>query len=287
MSEQFTSYEHNIDFPRGIPFRAGYNRNYTAPRQVHTHNGIEIGAIISGRGTMYMAGRSYDIKAGDLTFVDAAIPHWHFTRRNSSMEQIWVVIPLQSTLNLAPTRGDMRLFQPFVGLRWGISPVLSNRKRSIACIKEFFRLYTSRPRDWDLTAWALLADVLAEIARAVLPIIRKQADKKALHNIRAIMNAIQYLNSHFKEPVTIDALSSMCNLSRSRFSHLFSQIMGISPIHYRNQMRISYAIDRLISTNDSLEKIAADSGFQSISLFRNIFAKTAKSSSRAFRAARI
>ena len=52
--------------------------------------------------------------------------------------------------------------------------------------------------------------------------------------------------------------------SESRFSHVFREIIGLSPIEYRDYLRIEHAKEYLLRTSWSIERVAEETGFASI-----------------------
>ncbi|MBD3314560.1 MAG: helix-turn-helix domain-containing protein, partial [Chitinivibrionales bacterium] len=65
----------------------------------------------------------------------------------------------------------------------------------------------------------------------------------------------------------IDELAALCFLSRSRFQHLFGEVMGLSPIRYRNHLRANHGLNRLATSSDTVQVIALECGFQSVAQF--------------------
>ena len=62
-----------------------------------------------------------------------------------------------------------------------------------------------------------------------------------------------------------------------------TDIMGISPIQYRNRLRISWAAEELMRCGKSQKAIATESGFETMSLFRVTFRKFAGMNPAEFR----
>jgi AraC-like DNA-binding protein len=56
-----------------------------------------------------------------------------------------------------------------------------------------------------------------------------------------ISAAIEYINAHYKEPITVSDISEHLFVTKSHLHHLFTQTMQISPKRYINLKRISKA----------------------------------------------
>ncbi len=88
----------------------------------------------------------------------------------------------------------------------------------------------------------------------------------------SITPAIEYLNEHFKEKVSVEQLASLCYLSPSRFYYLFKKQTGYSPIVYKNRISIFEACGALlVDKNKSVEEISVEYGFESAVYFRRLF----------------
>ncbi len=83
--------------------------------------------------------------------------------------------------------------------------------------------------------------------------------------------------------LSIPDVAASCNVSESSLYAAFRKCGYDTPIHEKQKILICKAVQLLISTDDSVEKISADLGFSSSSYFRKIFAKMAKKTPRQVR----
>lgn len=72
---------------------------------------------------------------------------------------------------------------------------------------------------------------------------------------------IKHMQNHIDENISLGELSKQYNYSVSRFSNLFKQKTGYSPIDYFLQMKMQRACQQLDFTNKSIKLIAFDMGF--------------------------
>jgi AraC-like DNA-binding protein len=84
----------------------------------------------------------------------------------------------------------------------------------------------------------------------------------------------RYIDSHFKEPLTLDHLSAIAHINKYYLAHSFKEEFGISPISYQLNRRIEESCYLLQQTNMSLSEIAQVLGFSSSSYFSQLFRKT-------------
>lgn len=263
--------EYNIAFP-DVPFASGGSNNSTGLSMIHTHPGVEFGIALT-RGSMHLNGREYAMMPGDAYFVDALMPHWHYGKPANRFMNIWVCVPFTAVLSLIPGTSDTRLLLPFVGLRKGLTPILSGALKTQQNIREINRLFEARPKDWDIFCWEMIVSVLLDIYRLCSDQLCQIKDLPSAANYLSLLPAISRLDEDFRSSISIRMLADLCNLSPSRFAHLFSEITGISPIQYRNRQRIFYAMEQMITTSQSLSRISSMCGFKHLSQFRDAFVR--------------
>lgn len=100
---------------------------------------------------------------------------------------------------------------------------------------------------------------------------QKASSNKTFKSIQPVLS---YINKNFDQKITLNQLASLSNLSVSRFTTNFKQIMNVSAITYINQVRLKKACQLLVNTNDSILNIATVCGFNNISNFNVQFKKT-------------
>lgn len=88
-----------------------------------------------------------------------------------------------------------------------------------------------------------------------------------------ILPAVKYIEDNYTDNIDISYLSSMCYLSQAHFFRLFKNEKGVSPIEYRNVLRINRAKSLLSDNEYSISEIADILGFQSIYYFSRFFKK--------------
>lgn len=90
---------------------------------------------------------------------------------------------------------------------------------------------------------------------------------------RDISNSLDYIYEHLHEPISVEELSEHVGLSRSYFSTLFKNEMGISASEYIVSKRIEAAKNMLRYSPFSYSMIAATLAFSTQSHFIRVFKK--------------
>lgn len=84
-------------------------------------------------------------------------------------------------------------------------------------------------------------------------------DKASCYRLRP---AIQYIENHLDEELSVSALASQCGYNISYFSTVFRNTYGLSPRNYINSQKISKAKDLLLTTDYSITQISGLLGLQ-------------------------
>ena len=85
--------------------------------------------------------------------------------------------------------------------------------------------------------------------------------------------AVTYIESHFKEDISLNKIAEMFHFEASYFSKLLKKRFGMTYTEYVMTLRINMAKDYLKKTDYSIEKIAFIVGYKDDKYFREIFKK--------------
>ena len=88
-----------------------------------------------------------------------------------------------------------------------------------------------------------------------------------------IQVAVAYINENYRNEITVKMLANIANMSEPNFYAVFKKQMGISPIAYLNNYRLSIAADRLTETSDTVSEIGYSVGINDPLYFSKLFKK--------------
>ncbi len=89
-----------------------------------------------------------------------------------------------------------------------------------------------------------------------------------------ILQAKNYIDRHFREPITVEEVAEKLFLSQNYLSKLFKEQIGISPRQYLTQLRLSMAYSDLLSTSLTIQEVAERNGFRDVNYFIQTFKRT-------------
>jgi AraC-like DNA-binding protein len=242
------------------------------PMWPHFHSQIELMFFYDEVDCTYICGGTpYGIHAGDLVVVNTN--QVHMCDYTSSSARIGCIIVMKKffAMQSAP-----------------INCVFQNHISGDKVISEIFEAIFMHFLRNDKTAQLDITSCLCQLFSRLMKFYSnessdaaRQADKlKAVEKIRP---AIRYILRNFSQSISLHELSSVCGLSYYRFCHIFSEIMGVSPVSYITDIRISHACTLLLESDLDIAVIAGDCGFCSPAYFSEQFKKATGMAPREYR----
>jgi AraC-like DNA-binding protein len=91
--------------------------------------------------------------------------------------------------------------------------------------------------------------------------------------VRRVAGAIAWIKAHYAEPLQVEALAKLANMSPSALHAHFRAVAGVSPIQYQKRLRLEEARRLLLSDATSAEAVAYQVGYASASQFSREYAR--------------
>ncbi len=102
-------------------------------------------------------------------------------------------------------------------------------------------------------------------------------------SLQPLRKAVEYLEAHFDQSLTLEMLADTAKLSVSRLAHLFKDHTKTTLIEYLTWVRIRHAQRLLAETDLSCLKIANEVGYNNQSYFTRAFKRVVKATPRQYR----
>ncbi|NJR26193.1 MAG: helix-turn-helix transcriptional regulator [Richelia sp. CSU_2_1] len=101
---------------------------------------------------------------------------------------------------------------------------------------------------------------------------------------RSLRVAIDYIQAHLNEKLTLDAIASQLNISQYHFCELFKKSMGMPPYEYVLRQRIERAKELLQTKKEmAIVDIALECGFANQTHLNKHFRKLTGTTPKAYR----
>lgn len=210
-------------------------------------------AIFQGTLTINSGARRLELNEGDILYIPEGI---HYSA-------VWEGAPHVEYYNLNVISNSYDSSVSSGGFALQKVDDLSNSE-ALEEIKKIFLLMQTEERVKKIEALGLYYLFYAK----ALPLL-KTAESPKYSSV--LIKALDYIEKNYRENFSISDLSCICFVSESRLHHIFTDKLGITPIKYRNQIRIERAAHDLRSTAMSIDDIAFSHGFNSATYFRETF----------------
>ena len=129
---------------------------------------------------------------------------------------------------------------------------------------------------WELAVKGSLCYLWYLTIEMYRPIPAKAAQKRASNDEFRIKKAIDYIDQHYMDTITLDEIAESIHISKSECCRCFKRVMDLSPIEYIMRLRIYTAAAILgdpASEAPNISDLATATGHNNISYFIKTFKK--------------
>jgi len=132
---------------------------------------------------------------------------------------------------------------------------------------------------------ALAQQLAVRLLRSHLRVVRSATiERSRLGPVdRRLRRALELMDTHLGDELSLPDLAAAVSLSPSHFSHLFKELVGETPHGYLANLRLERARVLLVETDLPITEIAGRVGFHSPGHFASAFKAAAGVTPRAFR----
>ncbi|WP_165867562.1 helix-turn-helix transcriptional regulator [Paenibacillus pinisoli] len=128
--------------------------------------------------------------------------------------------------------------------------------------------------------------LVGELSIQLLRLIgTRKAPKQQSDRMNYVLN---FMDEHFRQKISIQALADLAGYSYGRFRHLFKEKYGVAPLQYLYVKRLNYARSSLILHPEKLvSEVALDAGFVNDAQFCSMFKRENGISPKQYRLSKI
>lgn len=147
------------------------------------------------------------------------------------------------------------------------TPVTPSDGHSLATdIHALFRDFDGNSPTRRMLLRSRLETILAELSAETQEQNGNETERDNSDNAN-ILRILSYISRHFTRRISVGELAAFANVSPKYFSSYFKKAVGITYIKYLTKLRMNYAHDLVTGSDRSLNQIATDVGYSSVSNF--------------------
>lgn len=226
---------------------------------MHTHACTELFYVVGGMGQFKVAEKLIPVSPDDLVIVNPNVEHTEVSLNASPLE--YIVLGVEGMEFAADENGDRR---------YSAFNFHSGREDILPYLRGMLREIEQKSAGYEVVCQDLLEVLVVKLMRHTdfsLTVTPAQQSSKECAEAR------RYIDSNFKENISLDQLAELTHVNKYYLVHSFSKEYGVSPINYLIGRRIEESRYLLADTNHSLSQISHMLGFSSPSYFSQSFRK--------------
>lgn len=227
-------------------------------RRLHYHDFYELEFVISGSAANVINGMRFELSRGMMFLVRPTDVHRYEIEPG---EEIRVC-----TVRFTSAMLDRNIVPALAGS----SPLIADFSESFDFLNALFdetrREYLSRGEFSDI----LFSGVCERLA---IMLCRKTSNTVPSAVNRIAAAAVGLINLGYSGRLTVQSAANELGVSPNYLGKVFSESMNMTFVEYLRRVRLIYALNRIINTDDTLQRIALESGFSAQSVFTREFRK--------------
>lgn len=259
-------------------FRIFQSNNMTFPHHMHTH--IEILYVLEGSIEVTIGSLTKLLTTGDFSI---AFPNRIHSYRTDPLDKSRIILGL-FPVEMGGIHMNTLLKEypsnPFITSN-NLHPDISYGL--LSCLKERELELTNQDlkTPYSMNQQAIAAYFQLILARILPTLIMKRA--KDMQSPSLTARLVNYLSDNFKEPLSLEVLSTHFGISKYSISRIFSEKLNTSFTSYINTLRIDYAKTLLQSTDQDILSISYAAGYENSRTFNREFMKLCSCTPREYR----
>lgn len=112
-----------------------------------------------------------------------------------------------------------------------------------------------------------------EFINLINSLVETVRDVQYNDKLKLVNKGIEYINKNFNESISVSEISDILDIDRRRFSEVFQEVTGLSPIKYLTEYRLKEAKRLLKFSSYTISEIADMTGYNDCFYFSKTFKK--------------
>jgi len=256
------------------------SRRFDCP--FHYHPEIELTLIVSSSGQRYVGDHVGRFAPGDLVLMGPNLPHMYTNDAKFSGPAHSIILQFlpeclgQDFFQRGELKGIRQLLEKS---RVGLSFHGRTRDKVMPLLEQFHQLEGSA----RIVAFLNILETLAHSNEHRMLASPTYSPSLAIYQGERINRVCELISSKFKEGITQSEAARMARMSGPSFSRFFRRATNKTFRAFLNEVRIGYASQLLLETDQTVAEACYESGFGNLSNFNRQFLKLRKTSPRSFR----
>ena len=252
-----------------------WQQSYVGALSGHVHTGLELSLVLSGAIEIYYDAATLQCGPGEAWLCGMWEPHAWRVNEEGTQSISLIFLPDLTGDNMldVPPYQELFALPPDRRSRPGDE---AQRGRLLALGRDIRRELEEQGSFCKTSVRLALMRLLIELCRACEPELSPDGKRPvvtAQGSLARIMPALRIAHETPRRRVSVAEAAAACAMSESRFGHLFQGATGISFAKFCLRARLMFAAHNLLSSDQTVEVIAAETGFVDISHLARSFVR--------------
>lgn len=227
---------------------------------MHNHRSYEIYFFISGKGSFYIEGSEYPLHSGDLLIMNSNEAHHIAIDQSAPYERFALHFKKELIYNFDPSGTLVKAFENRSAGKNNLFTKSDFKDDMYSILLN--NIINSAPAYRRMQAVTNLFALLGEIYIAYNTTEKSEpsGDETVIYSV------IRYINSHIKQPLSLDDICSRFFISKAQLCRVFKKTTGATVWDYITVKRLSAAQDMILS-GQSATRVFTECGFGDYSAF--------------------
>lgn len=271
------------------------NRTVQTSVAEHGHEFVELVYVVQGKGVHIFQGNHYNIHAGDVFIINPGETHAYSVEIDGHMEIInclfmpsFIPDALLQELEITASM-DYFYVHPFLNQDVRFNHYLNlNGQEAVSVLQlleSMIRELSYRGSGHTTLIRLQMVELLVLLSRFYAYMQSHRVHRSPVQSERVMMarRISGYLERHYDKKITLQALSSLFNVSTRQLNRLVREEFGKSIFELLHEIRIERAKRMLLESDEKVIYVAAMVGYDDPSFFSRLFVRYAGCSPREYR----
>lgn len=230
----------------------------------HWHEEPQLTMILEGTFTCQVEAEELLLQEGDIVFINAGLLH---QIRPCVQEQgkLYSFIWKGELLGARETELFKECVEPVLAGRKGVPCLYWDRKHTDYAVlsgnlRQMIGLYREKEPAFQLKLVLKLTEIWLKIYESI-PQNFSKADAGILRDEQRVKAALQYMQQHYQEPLSLEEIAEAVYISKSELCRGFQRTLRVTPMEFLMQYRIRQAVVLLKNPDLRILDVAEMTGF--------------------------
>lgn len=237
----------------------------------HWHEEAELTLIIKGSCHYQIDLIEYEVKEGDILFIPPLFLHSISLGTSEETISETYVFHLNFLGANATDICATRYLAPMMNQEYSVPFLIKPKHPAYVSLRTLFRqivfMYNEAGVGYELSLKSLFLQTIF----LLLQYSKKIGTPDAETSSDKLKNVLDYIETHFENPISVSELAKLCYFSDYHFMRFFKKHMNMTCVEYINNVRLEKSVELFQKGNTSILDVSMSVGFRNLSYFHRAF----------------